>query len=315
MSVLLFAVAVGLLAAPGVSLRPSRHVAPNRYVGAVALSIVAGVVFIEAALMLAAVPTVLRAFGLTQLASLCERVAGHLVPGGAVTGWVAAVASVALPITMATGMLKAVRDRRALWDFTVVLGRPIARVDGCDVVVVDVARSLAMALPGAPARIVVSSGLLQSLDDRELAVVLEHERAHVELGHHRHQLILGGLARCFSWMPLFGRSVQAWRFGLERSADESAAGAACPRRMEVREAIRKVAVAPVPVSWAGLAFSPSILTEERMRMLARAPRGSSVVAAAVWLSVVSGVALAGAVLMAWIGHTHHLAVVAPFCHL
>ncbi len=315
MSVFLLVVAVGLLALPGVSLRPSRRISPQRYVGAVALSVMSGAVFIEAALSLAAVPTILRAFGLTELASLCERVAGHLVPGGAVTGWAATGAAVALPIAMALGVHRTARDRRVLWDYAGVLGRSIGHVDQAEVVVVDAARSLALALPGEPARVVVTAGLVQELDEREIRAVIEHERAHIDLGHHGHRLVLAGLSRCFGWLPPFQRSIQAWRFGLERAADERAAGATPQDRTAVRNAIRKVATAPLPVSWAGLAFSPSILTEERMRMLAQAPCGSSFAAAAVWVGVVSAIALAGAVLVAWIGHTHHLAVVAPFCHL
>lgn len=315
MSVFLLVVAAVLLALPGLSLRLSRYVAPQRYVRAAVFSVAAGVVFIEAALALAAVPTVLRAFGLTELASLCERVAGHLVPGGALTGWIAAVSALVVPIFIARGVRKSLRERRLLRDYSDVLGTRVAFAGGTELVVVDAQQSLALALPGEPARIIVSSGLIRSLEPRELRAVVDHEKAHVALRHQRHHLVLTGFAHCFGWMPVFGRSFHAWRFGIERAADERAAGTAAVDRIAVRDAIRKVAAAPVPADLAGLAFSAASLTTERMRMLERAPHGSRVVAAALWLAVAAGVTLASAVLINWIGHTHHLAVVAPFCHL
>jgi Zn-dependent protease with chaperone function len=43
----------------------------------------------------------------------------------------------------------------------------------------------AFALPGAPGRIVLTTGMLDILDERQRAAVIAHERAHLAGAHHR----------------------------------------------------------------------------------------------------------------------------------
>ena len=110
----------------------------------------------------------------------------------------------------------------------------------------------AFTLPGRAGHIVMSSGLVEFLDEDELSVVLTHERAH---GRHRHDryLVIAKLAVAVAPMlrPLSSRL----EFSLERWADESAA-LACDDRTFVARTLGKVALgAPSPMmslSFAGL---------------------------------------------------------------
>jgi Zn-dependent protease with chaperone function len=62
--------------------------------------------------------------------------------------------------------------------------RPRRRPSGERLVVLENARPHAWSLPGPQARLVVTTGALHRLGDRELAAVLAHERGHVTARHH-----------------------------------------------------------------------------------------------------------------------------------
>src|SRR4051794_25883875 len=104
----------------------------------------------------------------------------------------------------------------------------------------------AMALPGRPGRIVVGRSLLCELSPRERRVVLAHERAHLEHGHHWHR----GAARLAAAANPMLRPVRgALAYATERAADEAAAEAVGDRH-EVARTVARVSLiaraAPVP---------------------------------------------------------------------
>ena len=76
----------------------------------------------------------------------------------------------------------------------------------------------AYTLPGAGGHVVVSQGLLDELDDVELAIVMAHERAHGSLRHDRF-VVLGAAA--VALVPILAPLHRRLRFTLERWADES----------------------------------------------------------------------------------------------
>ena len=103
---------------------------------------------------------------------------------------------------------------------------------GGELAVIDHPGCEAYAVPGRPGRIVVSSGLLRSLDAAERRAVLAHERAHLTARHHLHHTI-AHLAAAAN--PLLYRLPAAVALSTERWADERAA--AVSRRGTVADAI------------------------------------------------------------------------------
>jgi Zn-dependent protease with chaperone function len=89
-----------------------------------------------------------------------------------------------------------------------------------ELAVLDLAAHQALAVPGRPGRIVVSTGLLRSLDGRERRALLAHERAHLRGGHHWHQ---SAVALAAALNPGLARVPAALEQCCERWADERAA--------------------------------------------------------------------------------------------
>lgn len=86
----------------------------------------------------------------------------------------------------------------------------------------------AYALPGLPGRIVVTSGMLDALHDRERQVLVAHERAHLACGHY---LFVTAVHIAAAVNPLLRPVEGAVRFAVERWADEYAAGRVGDRRV------------------------------------------------------------------------------------
>ena len=89
----------------------------------------------------------------------------------------------------------------------------------------------AFALPGRPGQIVVSRSMLQLLDGDERRALLAHERAHLDLHHHRY-LRAAELAAAF--LPILRPLVNRVRLATERWADEEAAIQVGDRRVVAR---------------------------------------------------------------------------------
>lgn len=104
-----------------------------------------------------------------------------------------------------------------------------------DLAVVDDPVPAAFALPGAPGRIVVSSGMLQALDGAERRALLAHERAHLR---HRHHLFLLVFQLTAAVNPLLRPLTHAGAFALERWADEEAVATVADRRLVARAVAR-----------------------------------------------------------------------------
>jgi Zn-dependent protease with chaperone function len=107
------------------------------------------------------------------------------------------------------------------------------------VVVVEDASPDAYALPGLPGRIVVSTGMLQALDDADREAMLAHERAHLSC-HHYVFAAAAHLAAAAN--PMLRPMATAVAYTTERWADENAALAIGDRR-QVARAVAKAALA------------------------------------------------------------------------
>jgi Zn-dependent protease with chaperone function len=111
--------------------------------------------------------------------------------------------------------------------------------DGRLLVIVEDDRADAYAVPGRPARIVVTSGMLDSLTEAETGVLLAHERAHISA---RHYLFTAAARLSAAANPLLRPLAAAVSYSVERWADEQAAVVTGNRQLAAR-AIAKAALA------------------------------------------------------------------------
>ena len=153
---------------------------------------------------------------------------------------------VELSVAAAAGLLfalAAVAAAHKLWERCRSLARAamdaacLAAKDG--LVIVDDPVPEAFALPGLPGRVVVSTGMLEALDNSEHDVLLAHERAHLSDRHYVFVALaqLGAAAN-----PLLRPLATAVTYTVERWADERAAAVTGDRR-RVARTVGKAALA------------------------------------------------------------------------
>ena len=107
------------------------------------------------------------------------------------------------------------------------------------VVVADWDAPHAVAVPGRPGHVLVTTGLLRALDGRERRVVLAHERAHLR---HRHDRLVGIAAAAAAVNPLLAPLRDTVAHQAERWADEEAAADVGDRALVAR-CVAKAALA------------------------------------------------------------------------
>lgn len=218
----------------------------------------------------------------------CAMIAGvhHEIPV------IVGLPSVALSIVGAARAIKVIR-----------LDRRLRIHEPGPVEYVDTAEAYAVTVPGRGGRIVVSTGLLDLIDDRELEAVIAHESAHARHRHDRYLLTARAVAAA---LPPVRPITARLQFALERWADESAARA-CGDRRVVATALAKAALGP-QLSAATLGFTgPGITDRVEALLAASPPRPRRGVALALWTAIAVTASL-GAVQL------HHLAsLLASLC--
>jgi Zn-dependent protease with chaperone function len=114
-------------------------------------------------------------------------------------------------------------------------------------VVADWEAPLAVAVPGRPGHVLVTSGMLRLLSPPERRAVLAHERAHLT---HRHHLAVGAVGAAAAVNPLLIPARTTVTYLVERWADEEAADAVSDRdlvaRTVARAALATVEESPAP---------------------------------------------------------------------
>ncbi|MGX6607322.1 M56 family metallopeptidase [Micromonosporaceae bacterium Da 78-11] len=151
-------------------------------------------------------------------------------------------------LLLAWGGLRLVRDllrRRSTHQRLRAAGDPH---DG--LVVADWSAPLAVAVPGRPGHLLVTSGILRLLDADERRVMFAHERAH--LTHHHHRLVsLAAAAAAVN--PLLIPVRERVAFLVERWADEEAATVVGDRDLTAQAVARAaLATAPGPAAALGM---------------------------------------------------------------
>lgn len=182
-------------------LRPALATAGYTLLAAVAAVAVVSAVAVLASLVVARLPF------LAGRLSWCRVLAAdHQLPV-----WIATSATAAAVAMVVSAGLTARRLRHRFRGTTQVGGH---------LVVLPVDQPTAFAVPGHPGHVVVSAGMLRRLDAGERRVLLAHERAHLDLGHHRYLLIVDVAAAA---VPVLRPLRDRVRFATERWADEHAA--------------------------------------------------------------------------------------------
>jgi peptidase M48-like protein len=148
----------------------------------------------------------------------------------------AALSVGALAVCLWTVVRAVLRQTRAFRAARTEAGRGPAAGDLC---VVDSPHPDAYALPGRPHRIVVTTGMLRSLDAAEREALFAHERAHNAGGHH---YFLAAAELAVHCHPALRPVRDRIRLAAERVADEAAATAVGDRRLAAR-AIARAALA------------------------------------------------------------------------
>jgi len=182
--------------------------------------------------------------GATRLAALCDKLLGHLPHGASYLGW---IATLVLLSSVVLGGSSYVRSRTQLKRLYVAphVGAHLVWL-GIDVAVLPVSESIAYSRLRPRPQVVVSRGLLESLDGSELELLLRHESVHIQRRDERILVSLTAIEAAFRWLPLVRYSVAATRLALERSADEAASGDELSRRQKLVSALLKAALPAVP---------------------------------------------------------------------
>jgi Peptidase family M48 len=150
-----------------------------------------------------------------------------------VPGPVALVAALVLAwggIRLITDVRRRVGTHRRLRD----VGKPQAGL-----VIADWTQPMAVAVPGRPGHLLVTTGILRLLDSDERRVLFAHERAHLTHRHHRLMFAAGAAAAV---NPLLVPVRGAVAFLVERWADEDAATAVGDRDLTA-QAVARAALA------------------------------------------------------------------------
>lgn len=169
---------------------------------------------------------------------------------------------------------------------------------------------VAYAVPGRPGRVIVSEGMLNTLDNAERRVLYAHEHSHLRRRHHRFRQVADIAAAAVPILAPLNRQV---RFATERWADEDAVREVGDRRLVAR------AVARAALASSGAGVGPAALgingsgARARVEALMTPPSGSTASTFA-WVSLgMTGLAISVA------GSTvqfHHLvAFLAHVCGL
>jgi hypothetical protein len=124
--------------------------------------------------------------------------------------------------------------------------------DATGVEVVPSRELFAYTLPGAGGQVVVSQGLVDELDDDELAIVMAHEQAHGALRHDR--FVVWG-AVTVALVPVLAPLQRRLRFALERWADETTVCELDVERRVVARTLATVALSTVSIPSAAAGVS------------------------------------------------------------
>ena len=167
----------------------------------------------------------------TPIGDVCQRCLMAANPFGSVQidTLVPVVLFLLLPLAVSMGFLirgglLARRRRRENSEAARLLSQGAVDVDvaGRTVKAVSGHRNLAFSLPKKHGGVVLSDDLFSTLEADELTAVLEHEKAHVDQGHHAIMALVEVFVRPLRFIPLFAEVAASIPHYLEIAADDQA---------------------------------------------------------------------------------------------
>jgi hypothetical protein len=262
-----------------------------------------GLALVEAGLLLWATPALLDLMGAADLALICRRMLGGLLPGGGLSGAGPGVLALAIVWLGARGSwrVRAVQRRLRVERW---LGAHQPRED-FDLVVVPTAELVAYTVAGCPPQVVLSHGLLQAVDSEVVEAITAHEAVHVRRRHYRFLLGVGAVEAAFGWYRPAARGSQLIRFMLERWSDEEAAVTSSIGREGLRRALVAVAMMPVVSELTGFGAVDTI-TERALALSRPASRLSPAGTASSYVMVSLGAVFAAG----WLGWATWMSILA-----
>lgn len=230
MTLLLLACGLLAVAMPGIRPKPMLVASPRWFVRLALTSVGLGMFAIVGALLLSA-----SVGALHLMVGRAATSVDHLAPEGAVGSATAAAAVVWILGRSAVLANRAAQGHRAArvdaW-----LGKHETAGD-LEVVIIPTDATVAYNIPGRRPQIVISEGLRTRLPADVLRFVVDHERAHLRGRDRWSALLATALETAFVFVPGAGRTAAALRIGLERAADEDAAGGQLMRRRTIARSI------------------------------------------------------------------------------
>jgi hypothetical protein len=215
---------------PGIRPKPMLVASPRWFVRLALTSVGLGMFAIVGALLLSA-----SVGALHLMVGRAATSVDHLAPEGAVGSATAAAAVVWILGRSAVLANRAAQGHRAArvdaW-----LGKHETAGD-LEVVIIPTDATVAYNIPGRRPQIVISEGLRTRLPADVLRFVVDHERAHLRGRDRWSALLATALETAFVFVPGAGRTAAALRIGLERAADEDAAGGQLTRRRTIARGI------------------------------------------------------------------------------
>lgn len=266
-----------------------------------------GLALVEAGLLLWATPALLDAMGAADLAVICRRMLGGLLPGGWLGGAGAGLLALTVVWLAAGGSWRIMAAQRRL-RVERCMGAHHRRED-FDLVVVPTGELLAYAVAGRPPQVVLSRGLLQAVDAEVVEAITAHEAVHVRRRHYRFLLAVGAVEAAFGWYRPAARGSQVIRFMLERWSDEEAVVTSSIGRDGLRRALVAVAMTPIATELTGFGAVDTI-TERARALSGPEPRSSLAGTASSYVMVSLGAVLAAGSL-GWATWMSILAVANP----
>ncbi|WP_322748264.1 MULTISPECIES: M48 family metalloprotease [unclassified Frankia] len=186
-----------------------------------------------------------------------------------VSPMIATLATVLVVVAAATMMVSVLRCGRDV-GWLLRTARHCPPATGGGLVVVDDPAPRALAVPGLPGRVVVTSSLLRALTAAERRVVFAHEHSHLRHAHLGYRLLVRLAA---GLNPLLWPLVADCDYTLERWADEDAATAVADRGLAAA-ALARAALATVDTDAAApsaLAFHEHAVSRRVAALLAPPP--------------------------------------------
>lgn len=310
MSIVLLASALVLLALPLVARSWGRRLSPRDWARLSVAALLGGVVAFEGALGLIGSPTLLKAVGVPGLAVACQRLLGELAPGGSTVGWSALLLAVVLPAALVTAWRRA-STAAGQMHIEPWLGDHATR-DDVTLVVLPTDAPLAYGVGRPSPQVVISRGVMDTLEPDQLDAVIRHELAHLR---HHHPTILIAIDALDRVLPILRPSTASLRTALERWADEDAAASSPEARVAVHDALLHVA-ATLTNEPAIAAFTSVATLVDRLDALESPAPSPGWAQRASAHAAIGGVGVISATAFgAWIVEAHMMLSMAGICHM